>query len=164
MRSRLRDLLLKTHFLLRDPNRDRGVRPGARYRDCSGRRRCGYSRKGPRGARSAPTRVPIPIAIGAGYTAPSGGGEIYARLGPNLPVWRRGREGLGSAHLAGSRAPRRRSPNRTDIGRSASAAGTGLRAPCCHFTAANPVGSLAEFLVLFDTIFTLNQDLLPEKH
>ena len=73
MRSRLRDLLLKTHFLLRDPNRDRGVRPGARYRDCSGRRRCGYSRKGPRGARSAPTRVPIPIAIGAGYTAPSGG-------------------------------------------------------------------------------------------
>ena len=42
--------------------------------------------------------------------------------------------------------------------------GRGLRAPCCHFTAANPVGSLAEFLVLFDAIFTLNQDLLLEKH
>ena len=68
-----------------------------------------------------------------------------------------------SAHLAHSRAPDLRlliEP--TPAGQPCR--GNGSSCPLLSFAAANPVGSLAEFLVLFDAIFSLNQDLLLEKH
>jgi hypothetical protein len=71
-------------------------------------------------------------------TRPSIGAVMKVSNGSNLPVLRRGHEGLESPRLGRCLASQRRSFNRSDSGRSALAAGTGLHAP--HLSFATPVG------------------------